>query len=214
MQQKNGRPGKSLKIKYGTYRKSGCQHLMIHKDMIIDDTIKFEEPTKEEVLNQDGYQLNDSPESAPVKRGRGRPRKKRGPKPKTQESSHQGQSTAPEIKEPKVQERWRQLVNIIPEASVWVSDQGGIRLGVLAKKELNGSITVNLCGAWVPLDQLVYAAFGEPSKNPEWKQTVLQHKNGDLRDNTFSNLEPVKLKCSQAQAAPYHPTVTPNDVMN
>ena len=90
--------------------------------MITDDTIKFENPNREEVLNQEGYQLNGSPESTPLKRGRGRPKKKRGRKPKSQESSQRGQSTAPEIKEPKVQERWRQLVNIIPEASVWVSD--------------------------------------------------------------------------------------------
>jgi hypothetical protein len=150
----------------------------------------------------------DEVDTGKVKRGRGRPRKKRGPKPKSQRqavgtssisSISTSQDTAPKLKEPGAQtkERWRQLVNIIPEASVWVSDQGGIRLGVLAKKELNGSITVNLCGAWVPLDQLVYAAFGDPKKNTEWDQTVLQHKNGDLRDNTFSNLEPVKLKCSQ-----------------
>ena len=97
--------------------------------MKIDDTIKSETPKPEEVLNQEGYQLNGRPESAPLKRGRGRPRKKRGRKPKNAQLTQQSQSTqslsqstAPEIKEPKVQERWRQLVNIIPEASVWVSD--------------------------------------------------------------------------------------------
>lgn len=94
---------------------------------IEDNTTKSETPKPEEVLKQEGYQLNGRPESAPLKRGRGRPKKKRGRKPKNPQLSQtqqtqQGQSTAPEIKEPKVQERWRQLVNIIPEASVWVSD--------------------------------------------------------------------------------------------
>lgn len=75
----------------------------------------------------------DEVDTGKVKRGRGRPRKKRGPKPKSQRqavgtssisSISTSQDTAPKLKEPGAQtkERWRQLVNIIPEASVWVSD--------------------------------------------------------------------------------------------
>ena len=73
---------------------------------------------------------------------------------------------------------------------------------------------MNLCGAWVPLDELVYAAFGNLSEQTSWKSTILEHKNGDLRDNTFENLKPVKVNCSKSHEDNYHPVVTPNDVLN
>lgn len=110
-------------------------------------------------------------------------------------------------------EVWRQVPNLSPNCIVWVSNKGNVRLGAQATKEADGSVSIYIDGCKIPLDVLVYAAFQNPVKEPDWSNHILIHKNGNMNDNRFMNLDVMQVSATTLNE--WHiPVITPSDVMN
>ena len=110
-------------------------------------------------------------------------------------------------------EVWRQVPNLSPNCIVWVSNKGNVRLGAQAVKEADGSVSIYIDGCRIPLDTLVYAAFQNPVNEPDWSNHVIIHKNGDMSDNRFANLDTVRVGAAHLNEK-HVPVITPKDVLN
>ena len=110
-------------------------------------------------------------------------------------------------------EVWRQVPNLSPNCIVWVSNKGNVRLGAQAVKEVDGSVSIYIDGCRIPLDTLVYAAFQNPVNEPDWSNHVIVHKNGDMSDNRFTNLDTVRVGAAHLNEK-HVPVITPKDVLN
>ena len=110
-------------------------------------------------------------------------------------------------------EIWRQVPNLSPNCIVWVSNKGNVRLGAQATKESDGSVSIYIDGCKIPLDVLVYAAFQNPVNEPDWSNHVLIHKNGDMADNRFMNLDTLQVP-AKALNEKHIPIITPTNVLN
>ncbi len=148
----------------------------------------------------------------PAKKG-GRPKKRR-----------QQEKLYPVDRSDKIKDKtvWKEIPNVSLDYKLYVSSNGDIKVALYGRKDLAGRPLVNIGQVWVPVDELVAAAFlpGQASTSDEtelesiYKKKVLVHKDGNLMNNTAGNLiymNPEKVGFSRKGTQ--RPYIVPEDVM-